>query len=364
VLVVTRRLLAVVPGILALLLAGACTTAPATSQAAPGPSRAASRPASPADRPGQAGRGTGDVTLAFAGDVNFAGRTARLLSDPAAAFGPISSVLKSADFTALNLETAVTSRGAPQPKTYHFQTTPPAFTAIRDAGIDLVTMANNHVLDYGQVGLADTLAAAKAARFPYVGIGVNAAAAWAPYVTTIKGMRIAIVGVSQVAELASSWVATGSRPGEANAIDLTSTLAAVRAAKRLAPIVIVFMHWGTEGSACPDPNQLSLAPKLAAAGASIIVGAHAHMLQGSGWLGHTFVAYGMGNFLWWERSYSTSTGVLKLTLHPRGPLTARFIPGVVSGTGQPIVDRGAAARQAAAYYASLRACAGLTAHPS
>jgi poly-gamma-glutamate synthesis protein (capsule biosynthesis protein) len=364
VLVVTRRLLAVVPGILALLLAGACTTAPATPQAAPGPSRAASRPASPADRPGQAGRGTGDVTLAFAGDVNFAGRTARLLSDPAAAFGPISSVLKSADFTALNLETAVTSRGAPQPKTYHFQTTPPAFTAIRDAGIDLVTMANNHVLDYGQVGLADTLAAAKAARFPYVGIGVNAAAAWAPYVTTIKGMRIAIVGVSQVAELASSWVATGSRPGEANAIDLTSTLAAVRAAKRLAPIVIVFMHWGTEGSACPDPNQLSLAPKLAAAGASIIVGAHAHMLQGSGWLGHTFVAYGMGNFLWWERSYSTSTGVLKLTLHPHGPLTARFIPAVVSGTGQPIVDRGAAARQAAAYYASLRACAGLTAHPS
>jgi poly-gamma-glutamate synthesis protein (capsule biosynthesis protein) len=363
VLVLSRRLLAVVPGILALLVAGACTTAPA-SPAAPGPSRAAARPASPADSPGQAGRGTGDVTLAFAGDVNFAGRTARLLSDPAAAFGPISSVLKSADFTALNLETAVTSRGTPQPKTYHFQTTPPAFTALRDAGIDLVTMANNHVLDYGQVGLADTLAAAKAARFPYVGIGVNAAAAWAPYVTTINGIPIAIVGVSQVAELASSWVATGTRPGEANAIDLPHTLAAVRAAKRLAPIVIVFMHWGTEGQACPDPAQLSLAPKLAAAGASIIVGAHAHMLQGSGWLGHTFVAYGMGNFLWWEHSYSTATGVLKLTLHPRAPLTARFIPAVVSGTGQPVVERGAAARQAAAHYASLRACAGLTAQPS
>jgi hypothetical protein len=362
--VVTRRLLAVVPGILALLLAGACATAPAGPSAASGTNRAASRPASPAASPRQVGPRTGDVTLAFAGDVHFTGRTAQLLSDPATAFGPISSVLKSADFTALNLETAVTSRGAPQPKTYHFRATPAAFTALRDGGIDLVTMANNHILDYGQVGLADTLATAKAARFPYVGIGVNAAAAWAPYVTTIKGMRIAIVGVSQVAELASSWVATGSRPGEANAIDLTSTLAAVRAAKRLAPIVIVFMHWGTEGSACPDPNQLSLAPKLAAAGASIIVGAHAHMLQGSGWLGHTFVAYGMGNFLWWERSYSTSTGVLKLTLHPHGPLTARFIPAVVSGTGQAIVDRGAAARQAAAYYASLRACAGLTAHPS
>jgi poly-gamma-glutamate synthesis protein (capsule biosynthesis protein) len=224
-------------------------------------------------------------------------------------------------------------------------------------------MANNHVLDYGQAGLADTLAAVKAAGFPYVGIGTDAAAAWAPYVTTIKGTRIAVIGVSQVAELASSWVATPTRPGEANAIDLGRTLAAVRAAKRLAPTVIVFMHWGTEGEACPDPNQLILARKLAAAGASIIVGAHAHMLQGSGWLGHTFVAYGMGNFLWWENSYSTATGVLELTLHPDAPLTARFIPAVVSGTGQPIVLAGAAARQAIAHYDGLRACTGLASQP-
>ena len=235
-------------------------------------------------------------------------------------------MLRSADFTAVNLETPVTSRGRPQPKTYHFATTPGAFTALRDAGVDLVTIANNHILDYGQTGLADTLAAARAAHFPFVGAGVNAAAAWAPYVTTINGTKIAIVGVSQVAELASSWVATARRPGEANAINLGQTLAAVRAAKRHARIVIVFMHWGTEGMACPDQNQLSLAPKLAAAGASIIIGAHAHVLQGSGWLGHTFVAYGMGNFLWWENSYSTATGVLKLTLHPHAPLSSAVHP--------------------------------------
>jgi poly-gamma-glutamate synthesis protein (capsule biosynthesis protein) len=304
-----------------------------------------------------------DITLAFAGDVHFAGRVARLLSDPATTFGSITSVLKSADLTAVNLETPVTSRGQPQTKTYHFRATPAAFTALRDAGVDLVTVANNHILDYGQTGLADTLAAAKAARFPYVGAGVNAAAAWAPYVTTINGTKIAIVGVSQVAELASSWVATASRPGEANAINLGETLAAVRAAKRLARIVIVFMHWGTEGMACPDENQLSLAPKLAAAGASIIIGSHAHMLQGAGWLGHTFIAYGMGNFLWWENSYSTSTGVLKLTLHPHAALSARFIPAVVSSTGQPIVAHGTAARRALAHYASLRTCAGLSASP-
>jgi poly-gamma-glutamate synthesis protein (capsule biosynthesis protein) len=348
--VVTQRLLIVAAGALMVLTAGSSAGAPA-------------RPATEAAPDGNRMKAPGDVTLAFAGDVHFAGRVAPLLKDPGTTFGPVSSVLESADFTAVNLETPVTSRGRPQPKAYHFATTPGAFKALRDAGVDLVTVANNHILDYGEAGLADTLAAAKAARFPIVGAGANAAAAWAPHVTTIKGTKIAIVGVSQVAELASSWVATAHRPGVANSINLGRTLAAVRAAKRLARIVIVFMHWGTEGMSCPDQNQLSLAPKLAAAGASIIVGSHAHVLQGSGWLGHTFVAYGMGNFLWWEHSFSTATGVLRLTLHPHLPLTARFIPAVVSGTGRPIVDRGAAARRALARYDGLRSCAGLSASP-
>jgi poly-gamma-glutamate capsule biosynthesis protein CapA/YwtB (metallophosphatase superfamily) len=357
-----RGLLIIVPGCCVLALV-ACSGSPAQTAAsgtvgAAGGASHSAHPSTAANTP------RSDITLAFAGDVHFTGRTAGLLADPAAAIGPIASVLRSADFTALNLETAVTSRGTPEPKTYHFRTTPDAFTALRDAGVSLVTLANNHVLDYGQAGLADTLAAARAARFPYVGIGMNADAAWAPYVTTIKGTSIAVIGVSQVAELASSWVATGTRPGEANAIDLSRTLAAVRAAKRLAKIVVVFMHWGTEGESCPDANQLALAPQLAAAGADIIIGSHAHELQGSGWLGHTFVAYGMGNFLWWENSYSTATGVLELTLHPNAPLTEQFIPAVVSSTGQPIELTGGAAQAAAAHYDSLRGCAGLTLAPT
>ena len=351
------------PVVLFLVLAAglaACSSAAAPAR----PAASGSPRSSPATARAVRADTTSPVTLAFAGDVHFTGRTDALLTDPATAFGPISSILRSADLTALNLETAVTDRGTPQPKTYHFRARPTAFIALRDAGVDLVTMANNHVLDYGQAGLADTLAAARTAHFPVVGIGDNAAAAWAPYVTTINGTKIAIVGVSQVAELASSWVATGSRPGEANAIDLGHTLSAVRAAKKRASVVIVFMHWGTEGTSCPDGNQLMLAPKLAAAGASIIIGAHAHMLQGSGWLGHTFVAYGMANFLWWENSYSTATGVLMLTLHPHRPLTARFIPAVVSATGQPIPLTGTASTQAAAHYASLRNCTNLSAQPS
>ncbi len=301
--------------------------------------------------------------MAFAGDVHFTGRTAKLLRQPATAFGPIATLLRSADLTVVNLETAVTSRGKPQPKYYHFRTGPAAFTALRDAGVDIANMANNHVLDYGRTGLADTLTAARRAHFPVLGIGASAAAAWSPYVVTVKGVRIAFLGVSQVAELAPSWVATSRRSGQANSINLRRTLAAVRAARKIADVVVVIMHWGTEGQACPDANQLALAPKLARAGANIIVGSHAHILQGSGWLGRTFVAYGMANFLWWEASYSTSTGVLLLTLHRHGPLSARFVPATVSATGQPVVDTGLAATRARAHYRSLRSCTRLSAHP-
>jgi len=296
--------------------------------------------------------------------VHFETRVAPLLNDPATTFGPIASTLSDADLTMVNLETAITSRGTEQPKQYHFHTTPTALDALRSAGIDVVTLANNHVLDYGQVGLADTLAAVRAAKFPYTGIGNNATEAWTPYLTTIKGRKIAILGVSQVDELQSTWVATANRPGEAHSIDLTRTLAAVRAAKKQADLVLVFMHWGTEGNGCPNSAQKSLAPKLAAAGADIIIGAHAHTLQGSGWLGRTFVAYGMANFLWWENSYSTETGILRLTLHPDAPLTAQFLPAIVSQTGQPVLATGADKDRIATRYASLRACAGLAAAPS
>src|ERR1700742_4554271 len=139
-----RRLFIVMPGLLALLAAAAaCTTAPSVTRVPSGAGPSTAHQAKPASRQVRAGGAASSVTLAFAGDVHFTGRTARLLSDPATAFGPVAAVLRSADFAAVNLETSVTSRGTAQLKTYHFRTTPAAFTALRDAGVDLATMANN-----------------------------------------------------------------------------------------------------------------------------------------------------------------------------------------------------------------------------
>lgn len=345
----------------------ACTSpAPVRSTGLPSSLQTATQPEVSGDP------STGTVTLEFAGDVNFAGRDLKLLDNTSTTFGSIASVLSDADVTALNLETPVTDHlSAPQPKTFHFHAPPTAFDAVRAAGVDVVTLANNHIEDYGRTGLTDTLNAVKAADFPYVGIGNNADEAWAPWITTVRGTRIAYLGISNVQELESGWIATPTRSGEAIADDLTRTLNAIKAAKKQADVVIVFMHWGTEGDSCPDSTQKKLAGQMAAAGADIIIGAHVHTLQGNGWLGHTFVAYGMGNFLWYIPSWSTETGVLRLTLNttPAGalsstPLTAQFIPAIVSNTGQPVVQTGASAKKILDRYAGLRACAGLSAAPT
>jgi poly-gamma-glutamate synthesis protein (capsule biosynthesis protein) len=307
---------------------------------------------------------SGPLTLAFAGDVHFAGRTAPLLANPGTAFGPITSVLGAADLTMVNLETAITDRGTPEPKQYHFRAPVSAFSALAAAGVDVATMANNHVLDYGQVGLADTLDNGRRAGFPFVGIGRDAGEAYTPLYTTVKGVKIAILAFSQVHELEYTWAARDDRPGVAMALDLARATAAVAAARSKADLVVVFNHWGQEGNSCPTAEMKTFASKLATAGADVIIGSHAHTLQGDGWLGKTYVAYGLANFLWYGDSFSTETGVLKLTMEGRKVVKNEFVPAVVSVTGRPTPLNGDAAAKVNQRYAGLRQCAGLSARSS
>jgi poly-gamma-glutamate synthesis protein (capsule biosynthesis protein) len=303
--------------------------------------------------------------LAFAGDVHFADRTAGLLDNPATAFGPISSALSAADLAMVNLETAVTTRGTPEPKQFHFRAPASAYDAVKAAGIDVTSIANNHALDYGRVGLADTVDAARAAGVPAVGAGVNAAAAYAPWITEIRGTTFAILGFSQVSELWSAWKATATQAGIAMTRDLPRAVAAVRAARQRADVVVVYVHWGLEGEACPPAEARAFAGEMARAGANIVVGTHAHLLLGDGWIGKTFVQYGLGNFLWWrDDAYSNDTGVLQVTLHGSAIVKTELVPAVISRrTGQPELATGKDAARISQEYADLRACTGLAATP-
>jgi poly-gamma-glutamate synthesis protein (capsule biosynthesis protein) len=334
----------------------------------PGPSGSAATPsASRTGHPAHA-EPPGTLTLAFAGDVHFTGRTEnRLGIDPA--LGPMSRQLAAADFSMVNLESAITTRGVPQAKIYHFRTTPAALTALHDSGVDAVTMANNHAVDYGPEGLADSLAAKHASPIPVLGIGADDTEAYRPYLTTINGVRLAVLAASQIDDLTNSDFRAGpGTPGIASALDRPRLLQAVRDAKARADVVVVYLHWGVEGESCPVADQTSIAADLSAAGATAVVGTHAHVMLGSGMLGPTYVAYGFGNFLWYGTSpypHSDETGVTTLTVTAAGRVGgARFTPGLVDGHGVAEPQTGAAADEITARYGQLRRCSRLTAPPA
>ncbi|MET7422938.1 CapA family protein [Dactylosporangium sp. NPDC005555] len=341
----------------ALLLAGCSAGTPVPVAGTPSPSPSLQPPPSPSP----SSPTPVELTLAFGGDVHFTGRTAGLLKDPATAIGPLAEVLSAADLAVVNLETAVTTRGTPEPKEFHFRAPVAAYEAVKAAGIDAVSIANNHALDYGRAGFADTLDGAAAAGVPTFGGGRTTDEAYAPLVLTARGVRVAIVGYSQIHTLAESWKAGPSTPGIALAWDVPRAVAAVKAARDHADLVVVFNHWGTETDPCPNANQKSFAKALADAGADMIIGAHAHVLQGDGWLGRTYVAYGLGNFVWYVGS--ADTGVLKVHVRGRSVTGAELVPAVVSGTGQPKPLTGSAATAATKKFADLRRCTGLAPAP-
>ncbi|MFE2109893.1 CapA family protein [Kitasatospora sp. NPDC059463] len=344
--------------------------ADAAAKASPGPSDGSGAPGDQASGEGAAPRPDGSITVAFAGDVHFEGRTeARLaVQPPETALGPIAKTLSAADLAVLNLETAITGRGAPEPKTYTFRTSPKALTALKDSGVDVVSLANNHAVDFGADGLADTLAAKESSPVPVVGLGRNSQEAYAPYVSTVRGVKVAVVAASQVEDLTNQkWRAGANKPGIASALDTAALLKAVGDAKRQAPVVLVYLHWGDEGKACPTAAQTAIAKKLAAAGATAVVGTHAHTMVGSGMIGDTYIGYGFGNFLWYGTSNyanSNETGVTTLTVSPVGKVLGEaFAPATIDDRGVPVPQSGAAATAAVKRRDGLRGCTGLAPVP-
>ena len=310
----------------------------------------------------------GPVTLAFGGDVHFEGQLdGKVRSDPSGMLSAIAPVLSAADVAAVNLETAVTEGGDPAPKQYTFAAPSTAFEALEAAGVDVVTLANNHGMDFGQAGLADTLDAAEAVEMPILGAGRDETEAYAPWITTVNGRDVAFIGATQVLDsfALEAWVAGPDKPGLASAKEngIERLVSAVDDAEAQAHTVVVFLHWGREGDSCPLPRQPELAQTLIDAGADILVGGHAHRLQGAGFLGDAYVSYGLGNFVFYTQSGpGTNTGVLSIRIDADDSLHPEWVPAVLNG-GVPVPLDGDAATVALERWNGLRDCAGLTEQP-
>jgi poly-gamma-glutamate capsule biosynthesis protein CapA/YwtB (metallophosphatase superfamily) len=307
------------------------------------------------------------ISIAFAGDIHFESQLRSRLDDPATALAPVAPQLSSADLTVVNLETSIGTGGTREPKRFTFQAPPQAFDALAAAGVDVVTMANNHGVDFGAGGLADTLAAIPEAPLSVVGIGADEDAAFAPALHEVGGTTIAVIGASSAddptADPTAQWAAGDGTPGIAVATPPARLVDEVRAASGTADVVVVFMHWGVQGDRCPSASQAATARALSDAGADVVVGSHAHVVQGTGMLGDTYVAYGLGNFVWYTSGSeaASTTGVLTLTVDGGRVVDETWAPARIQADGLPRFSTGAEADAALAAFAGQRACTDLAA---
>jgi poly-gamma-glutamate synthesis protein (capsule biosynthesis protein) len=307
------------------------------------------------------------VTLAFGGDVHFEGPLSVRLANNAetALGGDIATLMSGADISMTNFESALISGPCndPQPKRYVFHAPASALTAFKAEHLTLVTEANNHGEDCGRPGLAHSLAIAKAAHYPIVGIGADAAQAFKPYRATVHGQRVVIFGATEVLDsnLITSWTATATQAGLASAYEEGELVSAVQSARKDSDTVIVFLHWGTETQQCPNSVQVPLAKALVKAGADIIVGSHAHVELGAGYLGTALVDYGLGNLAFYASSApAIYSGALHVTVTGRHIDNFSWRPAQISG-GLPVPLSGSAAAAALQRWQGLRGCTGLSA---
>jgi poly-gamma-glutamate capsule biosynthesis protein CapA/YwtB (metallophosphatase superfamily) len=235
---------------------------------------------------------------------------------------------------------------------------------LKAAGVDVVTMANNHGLDYGPASVPDALRAARKADMPVIGLGKDAEQAYRPWVATVNGQRIAFLAATAVVDsiLVDSWSAGENQAGVATALDgdNAALVDAIKAVRSHVDTVVVDMHYGSDLMPCPTEIQREVVRDVVRAGADVVVGQHAHVLLGGGYLGSAYVHYGMGNFQFYAAGGATAeTGVLTVTALGREVTQPRWYQGVIVN-GLPTPLTGGAAKTATDRWVQLRSCTGLT----
>lgn len=277
---------------------------------------------------GNSNRGTGisvvsPFRLHAVGDISFEGPLAEKPSF--ACFEDIDSILSRADVVVGNLECALTqsATGEVSEKCKLHGDVGWAHM-LKRAGIDVLSLANNHLMDHGSEGLLSTLEALRSAGVRYVGAGANKREACAPLILEIAGRRVAFLARTAVVVSSPSY-AGESVPGVAF-LDPVDAVAAIHSCRSHADIVVVLIHWGIEEYSYPSPTQRELARRLVDAGADVILGHHPHVLQGIEYWGSGVIAYSLGNFLFDEFDW--------MHMRPDGTVTKqelRLTPGNVKG---------------------------------
>lgn len=287
------------------------------------------------------------VTVLFAGDVTLGYHYEEYVDelvkkgtpkDEALAWGfaRVRDVTTKADLFVANLECPFTANGEKIAKNFNFRARPELVAALAAGGVDVVSLANNHLMDYGPEGLFDTLTTLDQHRVVHFGAARNLAAARAPAIVDVKGVKVAFLGYFFLGDRniePKEVIATADTPGVAGDFsDLAALTAAVRAdvraAKKKADHVVPFFHWGREGRAEPEPYQVALAKAAIDAGASAVIGSHPHVLQPIDRYRGAPIVYSLGNFVFggnWDPK-DKRTALVELTLTKAAVTQVRVLP--------------------------------------
>lgn len=279
----------------------------------------------------------GEVTLLFAGDVLLSDHVLNAYQQSGGIGGVLDDgfreEIEAADFFMVNQEFPFSSRGtAAEDKQYTFRLPPEQVSMFQEMGIDAVTLANNHALDFGRDALLDTCDTLDAAGILRTGAGADLEEAKKPVVIERKGVRIGILGATRVIP-ETGWAAGKNHPGMLATYDAGIALEEIRRMRAECDYVVVFVHWGIEREETPQEYQRTLGRQYIDAGADLVVGSHPHVLQGIEYHQGKPIVYSLGNFVF--GSSIPKTALLRVTLPLDGMGMAnearlQLIPGTSS----------------------------------
>lgn len=277
---------------------------------------------------------TQQIVMAFAGDILFDPHYAVMAklrqrggNIEEAFSADLLAQMRGADIFMVNNEFPYTDRGTPtEGKQFTFRAEPESAIYLKDMGADIVSLANNHAYDYGEVSLLDSLDTLEAMEMPYVGAGRNLEEAAAPVSFIVNDKKITIVSATQIErnDNPDTRGAGEDTPGTFRCWNPERLLQETAAAKADSDFVIVYIHWGTESQAEIDWAQREQAVKIAEAGADVIIGDHPHCLQPVGYVSGIPVVYSLGNF--WFNSKAQDTCLVQVIIPEEGELSVRVLP--------------------------------------
>lgn len=291
-----------------------------------------------------------ELVLTFTGDICFYDDYANMSTLRAQENGIFDCILPevmegltNSDICMVNNEFCYSDRGTPLPdKKYHLRSKPSNVTYLNDIGVDIVSLANNHVYDFGPDAVYDTLATLKDAKVPYVGAGANISEAMQPVYFKVNGKTIAYTSATQIERYGNpdTKEATEDSPGVLRTMDSTKMVKSISEAENNADFVIVYVHWGSENTDLVEESQRQLARDYVAAGADLIIGDHSHCLQGIDYVDGVPVFYSLGNF--WFNSKTIDTGYVRAVLNTEENKceikSLEFVPCVQQGCKTHIAD--------------------------